>query len=88
MKIHFVFVCLSALFGVINCQIPKERYVILLYKGSPDTMLDHIIEEVEKFEFSTRQELHISSQNVLLPIIFGNVSAEAAQMVSEYICLQ
>ena len=85
MNLQFVCALLAISVALVRCQTSdesNERYIVLLYKGSTDAQLEKIIHEVEIYESLSRQELHIESHNHILPMLIGNISKAAAEMVS------
>ena len=81
--VHFVYTLMLVVFAAsVACEVMNERYIVMLEKGASDFYIEQIIQKVELYTMSSRDELFIYFDNVLLPFFYGNFSQETVRMVS------
>eukprot|EP00800_Vazella_pourtalesii_P013859 TRINITY_DN338_c0_g2_i1.p1 TRINITY_DN338_c0_g2~~TRINITY_DN338_c0_g2_i1.p1 ORF type:complete len:463 (+),score=62.08 TRINITY_DN338_c0_g2_i1:61-1449(+) len=82
MKLQIVFAILFAFALYSECQYIDGSYIIQLKDGSTEAHIEEVIQKIEEYTKSPREDMEITSSSVVLPFVFGKFDKETAEMVS------
>lgn len=84
MKLQIVFAILFAFALYSECQYIDGSYIIQLKDGSTEAHIEEVIQKIEEYTKSPREDMEITSSSVVLPFVFGKFDKETAEMVSVF----
>ena len=81
MQIQILYGMLLAVFMLISCENANQRYIVLLQEGTTEEQVEKLIQQIEQYSASSRDEMLVEFDNSLVPLVFANFNKDTANMV-------